>query len=253
MLTDPGRALLARWIYVLVKVDERFIVPYTPQRWAAVTRDPGYGADFAPLLERFLCALTQGDWPPGSYYPGGWYRQLSARGEDPVRVATAPEALERFHLEEVVVDRDGRWLVGDKAIEGRVLQHFLRNLHFDGELARYVIRYRMEQHFETRYLHHRSPPIRVRRVGLDGGVVTLLLNTGREEPLRPETLRMDEAERLYCAVGADDVPAWFEEPARWELLKDADHRDGGWVLTVGGRELSAPLDAPWPYADALPA
>ncbi len=63
---------------------------------------------------------------------------------------------------------------------------------------------------------------------------------------------MDAAEQLYCAVTADDLPAQFDDAARWELLKDADERDGRWVLSFAGRELSAALDAPWPYADRLP-
>jgi hypothetical protein len=256
MLTDVGRKLLKRWIYVLVKVGEEFLVPYTSGRWEAVAGAPGYGPAFRPFLERFLATLAQADWRPGSYYPGGWYRQLVGRdagGEGvPGTVAIAPEALRPFTLEEVRVDRQGRWFVGDKPIGGRILRHFLHNLHFDDELARYAIRYRLEAHFETRYVHHDSPPIRVRRVTLRGGAPLLWLNTGGQEPLQPETLRLDAAEQLYCAVGAARLPAWFEEPARWELLKDADERDGAWVLSVGGRELALPLDASWPYADALP-
>jgi hypothetical protein len=253
MLTPRGRALLERWIYVLVKVGEDFLVPYSEARLAAVQADASYGPDFAALLERLLAALEGPGWAPGSYYPGGWYRMLTARGQAPAAVELTPEALGPFFLDEVTVDRQGRWFVGRKAITGRVLQHFLRNLHYDAELARYAIRYRLEAAFETRYLHHHAPPIRVRRVTQRGGAVTLWLNTGRREALRPGTLRMDGAEQLYCAVGEDDLPAWFEEPARWELLKDADERGGQWVLSVGGRELTASLRAPWPGADRLPA
>jgi hypothetical protein len=252
MLTDSGRALLQRWVYVLVKVGAEFIVPYTPSRWEAVVRDPAYGAAFEPFLARFLEALAAPGWQPGSYYPGGWQRALVARGEALERVAIEPAALAPFYLEEVTVDREGRWRVGRKLITGKVLTHFLRNLHYDAELGRYRIHYRMERLFETRYLHHRSPPLRVRRVTLQRGAVELWLNTGAREPLRPETLRMDEAEQLYCAVGAEGLPAWFEEPARWELLKDAEERDGAWLLSVGGRALNATLDAPWTYADGLP-
>ncbi len=252
MLTESGRALLQRWIYLLVNVGEDFIVPYTEARWAAVVRAADYGAPFELFLARFLEALSGPGWPAGSYYPGGWYRALAARGEPLERVAIEPEALGPFYLEDVVIDRAGRWRVGRKAITGRVLTHFLRNLHYDAELGRYQIRYRLERHFETRYLHHRSPPIRVRRVTLEDGAPQLWLNTGQREPLRPETLRLDAAEQLYCAVAPERLPAWFEEPARWELLKNAEERDGAWVLSVGGRELSASLHAPWPYADGLP-
>lgn len=253
MPTPIGRTLLERWIYVLVKCDREFVVPYTPERWERVANDPAYGEDFASFLERVLEALAAADWAPGSYYPGGWYRMLQGKGGAPNRVDVTPEALRPFHMDELTVDRQGRWRVGSKPVSGKVLGYFLRNLHFDADLQRYVIRYPMEAHFETRYLHHRSPPIRVRRVTLGGEGITLRLNTGEEERLRPETLRMDADEQLYCAVRTERVPAWFEEPARWELLKDADEQDGTWVLRVDGRLLEATLDAPWAYADGLPA
>lgn len=252
MVTERGRTLLNQWIYVLVKVGDAFVVPYTAQRWDAVAGDRSYGAGFVPLLERFLEALEQGSWAAGSYYPGGWYRKLGAQGQASSRAIIDPAAMAPFWQEEVRVLRDGRWFVGQTPVRGRVLQHFLRNLHYDAELGRYAIRYPLAEHMETRYLHHESPPVRVRRVTLEGRGAVLWLNTDRREPLRPETLRMDAAEQLYCAVGPEALPAWFEEPARWELLKDADERDGGWVLHLAGRELTAPLGAPWPYAHGLP-
>jgi hypothetical protein len=252
MLTAQGRDLLARWIYVSVKVADDFIVPYTAERLAAAGAAPGYGAGYGPFLARFLEALRGPGWPAGSYYPGGWYRALRGREADPAAEPIAPAALGRFYLEEVTVDAEGRWWVGAKAITGRVLTHFQRHLHYDAELGRYAIRYRVERDFEARYLHHHAPPIRVRRALAADGAVTLLLNTGRREVLRPDTLRMDRAERLYCAVGEQALPAWFEEPARWELLKSADERDGDWVLSLGGQERVVPLHAPWPFADRIP-
>jgi hypothetical protein len=253
MLTAQGRALLERWIYVLVMAGEDYLAPYTPARWERVAGHSGYDAGFRPFLERCLEALPRPGWAAGSYFPGGWYRALVARGEDPARATIAPETFAPFFLDEVVVDARGDWFVGGKPIVGRILDHFLRNLHFDAELERYVIRYRLERHVETRYLHHHSPPLRVRRVTLDGAGITLWLNTGERERLHPETLRLDARELLYCAVRAERLPARFEEPARWELLKDVEARDGAWVLHVGGCALETTLEAPWPYADRLPA
>lgn len=253
MLTGRGRALLHRRIYVLVKVADAFVVPYTPPRWEAVASDPSYGAEFVPFLERFLVVLEAGDWAPGSYYPGGWYRALVAQGQALDRVTIMPDVLGPFWLEELRVDRAGRWFAGQKPITGRVLRFFLGNLDYDTELGRYAVRYRMRPYMDVRYLHHESPPIRVQRVTPQQGQIVLQLNTGRSEPLQPETLRMDADGQLYCAVGPERLPAWFEEPARWEVLKDAKERGGEWVLSVAGQELAAPLEAPWPYADGLPA
>lgn len=251
MLTDPGRTLLARWIYVMVKRDDAFVVPYTPARWQRVTEPAaGYGPAFEPFLERVCETLAGADWAVGNYYPGGWFRALEGRGEDPAAAPVTPETLAPFHLDELRVDAQGQWWVGPKRIAGRVLQHFLRHLEFDAELGRYRVHYRMDTTYETRYLHHESPPIRVHRLALEDGTPVVQLNTGAREPLRPDSLRMDAAEHLYCAVGEAGLAAWFEDPPRWELLKDAEPRNGDWVLRVGGRELVVPLGAPWPYADA---
>ncbi len=252
MLTEHGRRLLQRWTFVLVKVGEEFVVPFTAERLARVEADPSYGPDFPGFLRRFLETLAQGDWPPGSYYPGGWYRMLGARGERPLDAAVTPGALQRFYQPEVIVDRRGHWTVGDKPVSGRILRYFLQNLHYDAALGCYVIRYRLEQAFETRYVHHHSPPLRVERVLAGNGAIDLLLNNGRREPLRPETLRLDGNEELYCAVLSERVPAWFEDAARWELLKDAEERDGRLVLSAGGHSVPLAPDADWPYADRLP-
>ncbi|MCH9046638.1 MAG: hypothetical protein IIA40_11090 [SAR324 cluster bacterium] len=253
MITKTGHRLLERWIYVLVKVKDAYVVPFTDEALHQVASDPGYDAAFGPFLHRFLSALATSGWPAGSYYPGGWFRRLRASGDDLPSVAIVPEALGAFFQEEMVVDPDGRWFVGRKAISGKVLAYFLANLHFDAALQRYLIRYRLEGYFETRYIHHYSPPFRVVRVTAEEGGVVLWLNNGDREALRPETLRIDRNERLYCAVLPEQVPAVFEEAARWEILKDVEERKGGWVVTLSGQDIVLAADMPWPYADRIGA
>lgn len=253
MLTETGRTLLDRWIYVLVKVDDTFVVPFTTGRLGRVEADPGYPPGFRPFLQRVLAALTAPGWAPGSYYPGGWFRMLAAQGADPLAAEITPEALRRFTLEEVRVERDGRWFVGPKHVEGRILRHFLRHLSFDPALGRYVIHYKLERDYETRYIHHESPPFRVQRVTFAHNPPRLHLNDGTHEPLRPESLRLDVAETLYCAVKAEAVPAVFSDEARWSLLQHAEERDGRWVLPLAGGPVTLPPPGtPWPYADRLP-
>lgn len=247
-LDDRERALLQRSIYVLVRVGEEFLAPYVPAARARILDEGGYGPAFPPLLERTLAALAAGDWPGGSYFPGGWYRSLAARGVDPAGVALTRESLGPFYSDEVVVEADGRWRVGRKWIEGAVLRFFLRNLHFDPDLGRYLIRYRNVGYFETRYLRHESPPFRVVRVWEDGRRPLLELNDGTREPLRPETLRLDGQERLYAAIKAHDLPALFERSARWQLLDRLEQDGAGWRLLVRDQAIPLRLDAPRPYA-----
>ena len=251
MLSDPARALLERWIYVMVKCNETFLAPYTPERLGQVCApDAGYGQDFAPFLDRVCEALTRPGWRPGSYYPAGWYRALIAQAADPATVPIVPDALAPFYQEELRVDPQGVWYVGSKRIVGRVLRHFLSHLDYDAELGRYRVQYRLEAQYETRYLHHQSPPIRVHRVANSDGTMMLHLNTGRSEPLQAGSLRLDAAEQLYCAVGPGHLTAWFEDAARWEVLKDVREHDGAWVLRLAGQDVPVPLQDPWPYADA---
>lgn len=252
MITALGERLLRAWIYVMVKVGADFVVPFTERALARIEADGDYPPEFGPFLQRVLVSLAEGEWPPGSYFPGGWFRVLPQQGYDPATVRITPQSLAAFTLDEVRVDPQGRWFVGRKRIEGRVLDHFLRHLGFDLELQRYVIRYRLERHFETRYLHHESPPFRVRRVERKGGNAELWLNDGSREPLAASTLVLDRRERLYCAVKPQRLPAQFDDTARWTLLKDATQRDEHLLLFMDGQVVELPVGGNWLYADRLP-
>jgi len=251
-MDDLAQNLLKRWIFVLVRVGEEFVVPFTAAGRERIAREGGYGDAFMPVLERIMTDLGEPQWEPGSYYPGGWFRSLQAKGEDPLRVPIAPDTLRPFHLEEVRVDAAGRWFVGPKQMEGRVLDHFVKHLEFDAALERYRINYKLETYYETRYIHPLSPPYRVVAVSPD--LATLTLNDGRTEPLRPDTLRMTADERLYVAVKAEGLAALFEDNARWQVLQHLDEGRDGWMLSRAGRQIPLHLDAPRPYrGDVLPA
>jgi hypothetical protein len=250
---DPaGRALLERWIYVLVLTGGEFIVPYSRPRMAALEGRGEYEPDFFPFLRRFQDALAGPGWPSGNYFPGGWYRTLKAQGHDVPAVPITPGALGPFFGEEVHVDPRGRWRVGPQPVTGRVLEFFLRHLHFDADLERYFIRYNNVSYPETRYLRHQSPPFRVRAVTFADGAATLLLNDGTREPLRAESLRMDGREALFCAVKSATLPALLEDSARFQVLDRLEERAGGFVLRLNGRQIPLTLAAPWPGADRLP-
>ncbi len=248
MLLPRAKPLLHRWIFALVKVDSWFLLPYTAEARGRIEREGGYGSGFSAFLDRFLEALAAPEWAPGTYYPGGWYRQLEAAGSDPAKAEFSPAELARFYQEEFRIEAGGEWRVGRKRIEDPVRRFFLRNLHFDPALERYLIRYPLDSHHETRYIHHHSPPLRVVRInfgGGGGGGGTVTLNDGTSEPLRTETLRLDAEEHLFCAVRADGLPALFEDNARWQLLDKVEELPSGrFVLMRDEREIVLDLHAP---------
>lgn len=249
--TEARAELLPRRIYVLVKCGRDYRLPYGREGWEAILSASEYPADFPPFLSRFLSALRDPSWPAGSYFPGGWYRILKARGEDVAHVPIAPSAMGPFYGDEVRIDGAGTWTVGQKVITGTVLQFFLRNLHFDPDVQRYVIRYDLETHVETRYMHHESLPFRVIALDDRPGGLWLLANDGTREALRWDTLRMDSAEQLYCAFRPERLPARFADGPRFRLLDRLTERDGQWIANVGGLERALALDAPWPGAGSL--
>lgn len=237
-------ALLDRWIFVLVKVETEFLVPYSAETIERIGRAGGYGKGFIPFLRRVLAALRSAEWAAGTYFPGWWFNGLQAEGRDQAAAAITPAALAPFFAEEVLVDPGGAWFVGPKPIEGAVRAHFLRNLQFDPVLQRYRIRYWLESYFETRYIHHQSPPFRVDRVEPTGEGYRLHLNDGSQQPLLPDSLRLDGRENLYCAVKKEGLPALFHDHARWYLLDLVEERGNGLVLPVADGEVPLRLRDP---------
>ncbi len=252
MVQPIGTRLLQRWIYVMVKLGEDFLLVNLAAENSAKRMEADYGPDFLPFLSGFLAALDGGPWPPGSYYPGGLYRRRLQAGDPPLGMLLTQEAVQPFFLEELLVDEEGSWFSGEKRLSGRILDFFLEQLEFDPVARRYRVRYRLENSFEVNYLRHRSPPFRVRKVVPSENGPALLINNGQTHTLRPQSLWLDDRERLHAGIGDPTVGARFEEPARWELLKDAEMDDGRWVVTIGGQRVSLAPDSPWPFADDPP-
>ena len=243
MINEKSNHLLNRWIYVLVKAGQDYLIPYTSKSLNRILDSGEYGDKFPPFLDRFMGSLQSDEWRPGSYYPGGLFRACMAVGDDPMRMEFTPTTLAPFYQEEFRIEADGAWRVGKKQVSGSVQSFFLKNLEFDGDIERYRVRYWLESHFETRYLHHLSPPYRIRQVTFSAGGVQLLLNDGETEGLRPASLRLDREERLYCAVKAAGLPALFDDNARWRLLHSVEEREGDWLLSVENSEIPLRLDA----------
>ena len=251
MIDSTARHLLDRWIYVLVKVESEFVIPYTPQIRERIYKSGGYGDQFARFFDHFLNLLVSEEWKPGTYYPAGWYLAQGASGVDWEKLQITPTTFAPFFQDEFRVEADGAWWVGEKPVEGKVQAFFLKNLEFDTEIERYRIRYWLESYYETRYLHHLSPPLRVSQVTSGETGVSVLLNDGSCESLRAATLRMDQDERLYCGVRPEGLPALFEDNARWQLLQLVEEQGDSWVLCTAQGETPLRLDASLDYPGGL--
>lgn len=252
MVQPFGVRLLQRWIYVMVKLGEDFLLVNLEAESSAKRMEADYGPEFLPFLSDFLATLDRGEWPPGSYYPGGLFRRRQGAGESPRGISLTREMVQPFYLEPLLVDEEGNWFSGEKKLSGRILDFFLEQLEFDPAARRYRVRYPLEKSFEMQYLRHRSPPFRVRKVVPSENGPLLLINNGETLALRPESLWLDDRERLHAGIGDPPVGARFEEPARWELLRDAELEDDQWVVTIGGQQVYLAPDSPWPFADDPP-
>lgn len=252
MVHSLGARLLQKWIYVMVKLGDDFLLVNLDPQSSAQGMEAAYGPDFPPFLSHFLATLDRGDWPPGSYYPGGLYRRRQQAGESRRAMPLTREAVRPFFLETLLVDEEGDWFSGEKKISGRILEFFLEQLEFDPLPRRYRVRYPLENSFEVQYLRHRSPPFRVRRIVPSENGPALLINNGQTHALRPNSLWLDSRERLHAALGDPPVGARFEEPARWEILRDAELDGERWVVTLGGQRVTLARDSPWPFADDPP-
>ena len=233
-------SLIRRWIFPMVRIDREFVIPMGDGAIDRLRNDGSYDPLFIPFLKRFLDALADPAWAPGSYFPAGWYRALRASGLEPLQAEATQESLEPFYGDELHVNRHGGWRLGNRPVQGRVLQFFLRNLFFDEDLGLYYVRYQVERLFDRRYLHHESPPYRVVAVELGRRGAGLVLNDGTREPLVPESLWLDAAEELHCPVKSQHLPARFAGAPRWELLKDLQERDGRLTVQIAGRTIELP-------------
>lgn len=238
-------SLLGRWVFPMVKVGPKFILPYGARTRSSLVEGGDYDSPFLPFLERVLSELGDPKFAPGSYFPGGWYKALTARGQDPAHIQVTAEGLAPFYRPELRVDPHGRWWSGEKRIKGRVLQFFLGHLKYEPELGLYCVRYPLERIEEAQYIHTESPPFRVQRVDLKSLPPRLVLNDGTIEVLRPESLWLDRQDQLYCLVKFDRTPtgviAAVDDPARWEMLSTLEEDAGSWSVRIGGARQAIPV------------
>ena len=244
MIETHANILLKNWIFVLVKTGEQTLLPYTKQARDTIASSNHYPPAFDPFLNDFLNFLGQSNWPPGTYYPGGWYRNQLTLTSTPQVDEITWDSFALFYQEQVLVDTRGAWFIGQQPITGKVLDFFLKNLEFDPIVNCYRICYPLKPGFEMRYIRHDSPPFRVRQLYLTGDTPMLHLNNGRTEPLNLSSLRMGSGENLYCAIGPTALPAIFEDKPRWQLLQHVEETPQGWEIHLKNQVVELSLDLP---------
>jgi len=134
------------------------------------------------------------------------------------------------------IDGDGDWWCDGWLVEDPELRAYLSAGLFR-DRGRTWVRCENEVHPVT----FEITPLFVRDVDIDldtdghPTAVRVRLHDERIEPLRLETLRVDDRDRLFCDAGDTRLPALFFRPAYYQLMQHLGHDDSGFYLPVGGR------------------
>ncbi|MBC7358907.1 MAG: DUF1285 domain-containing protein [Desulfacinum sp.] len=148
------------------------------------------------------------------------------------------DARRQRHLYDYFIDEHGRWFCEGNPVEDRDLFRLLSRSLFERD-GRYFVRCEGEVH----PVRVADAPLWVRYVFVEktetGSIrrIRILLEDGREEPLRPETLMIRGDSALYCRATRKGLPARFAKTAYYELAAHLDWDEAADVysLTVGGR------------------
>ncbi|SMC19076.1 hypothetical protein SAMN02746041_00611 [Desulfacinum hydrothermale DSM 13146] len=149
-----------------------------------------------------------------------------------------PKRRGQRHLYDYFIDEHGRWFCEGNPVEDRDLFRLLSRSLFE-RIGRYYVRCEGEVH----PVRVADAPLWVRYIFVDkeasGSVrrIRILLEDGREEPLRPESLRIQGERALYCLATKRNLPARLGKVAYYELASLLRWDEtGGYRLTVAGRD-----------------
>ncbi|MCO5170546.1 MAG: DUF1285 domain-containing protein [Planctomycetes bacterium] len=132
---------------------------------------------------------------------------------------------------DIVLDRDGRFLVAGVPFEHERLAEVFAGWLDRGPDGRYVLR--NDLHWV--YLTVEGAPLHARRAELEGDEVTLVLHGGERAPLRPETLREGPDGALHADVRDGTWVARLAPAAALDLAPLLVEHEGGAAIVVGGR------------------
>lgn len=208
--------LWPRGISIFLSHRARFRNPLSPgDREAladsAAAADPAVVAVVAEELPERLDRLER-----GTYFPAPLARAVAGgRAFD--------DALMSFHYPPIVVDAERRWFWKGQPVAERIRRFFVQHIGFEPALRVWFVEYRVnEAWWDKCYLDCATTPLVAvqLREGAEAGTDRVMadLNNGRADTLDPDSLRLDEQERLF-ASSADHGLVEIADAPRFALLR----------------------------------
>lgn len=174
-------------------------------------RDPAVVAVVAEELPKRLECLER-----GTYFPVPLARAVAGgRAFD--------DALTSFHYPPITVDADRLWVWKGRPVAERIRRFFVRHIGFEPSLGVWFVEYRVNDGWWDKcYLDCATTPlvaIQMREEGEAGtGEVVADLNNGEGDTLDPDSLRLDEEERLFASSARHGLVELADAP-RFALLR----------------------------------
>lgn len=208
--------LWPRGISIFLSHQARFRNPLSPvDREALVdseaATDPAIVAVVAEDLPERLERLER-----GTYFPVPLARAVAGgRAFD--------DALMSFHYPPIVVDANRRWSWKGQPVAERIRRFFVQHIGFEPALDVWFVEYRVNDGWWDKcYLDCETTPLVAvqLREGAETGTDRVMadLNNGRADVLDPDSLRLDEQERLF-ASSADHGLVEIADAPRFALLR----------------------------------
>lgn len=218
-MDDLVRACERLWpqgISIFLSHQARFRNPLSPVDREALSdsdaaADPAVVAIVAEELPERLDRLER-----GTYFPVPLARAVAGgRAFD--------DALMSFHYPPIVVGADRRWSWKGQSVAERIRRFFVQHIGFEPALGVWFVEYRVNDGWWDKcYLDCATTPLVAVQLreerGAAGGGVVADLNNGRTDTLDPDSLRLNEQERLF-ASSADHGLVEIADAPRFALLR----------------------------------
>ena len=197
---------------------------------AAAARDHGVVLVVAEELPR---RLAEGRLDRGTYFPVPLARAVAGgRAID--------DALNSFHYPPIVVDADRRWSWKGGPVADRIRRFFLQHIGFEPALGVWFVEYRVNDGWWDKcYLDCAVTPLVAVQLreeeAATGDRVIADLSNGQRDALDPDSLELDERERLFAGSSRHGLVEIADAP-RFALLRTVSD-DCRTVEFAGARRL----------------
>jgi len=215
-LVRACQPLWPRGISVFLSHQARFRNPLSPVDREAL-------ADSAAAVDPAVVAIVAEELPErldrlerGTYFPVPLARAVAGG-------RCFDDALMSFHYPPVVVDADRRWFWKGQPVAERIRRFFVQHIGFERALGVWFVEYRVNDGWWDKcYLDCATTPLVAVQLGEgteDGeGRVVADLSNGGTDTLDPDSLSLDDQERLF-ATSADHGLVEIADAPRFALLR----------------------------------